>query len=204
MKTFYFIRHGETELNRQGIIQGSGVDSRLNDTGMHQGRRFFNYYKNECFDYVICSSLRRSYETIEPFLSTHHLPYEKTALINEISWGIHEGKSGNPQLRIDYKTLINAWNRGVFDSKFEGGESATELSARLSRFMDYIISLPYDRILVCTHGRALRCLMCLIEQKHLREMENYEHANTGLYLVTYNANEWSVLKHNDSSHLIKR
>ncbi|MFM8374363.1 MAG: histidine phosphatase family protein, partial [Bacteroidota bacterium] len=36
----YFIRHGETDFNRQGIIQGRGVDSDLNETGRQQARAF--------------------------------------------------------------------------------------------------------------------------------------------------------------------
>jgi probable phosphoglycerate mutase len=30
-KTIYLIRHGQTDFNKQGIVQGSGVDSSLND-----------------------------------------------------------------------------------------------------------------------------------------------------------------------------
>ena len=36
-KTFYFIRHGQTDLNLKGIVQGRGVDSPLNENGIkHQ------------------------------------------------------------------------------------------------------------------------------------------------------------------------
>ena len=35
-KTFYIIRHGETDLNRQGIIQGRGMNTDLNEKGAAQ------------------------------------------------------------------------------------------------------------------------------------------------------------------------
>ena len=38
MKEIFIIRHGETELNRLGIVQGSGVDAGLNDTGQQQAQ----------------------------------------------------------------------------------------------------------------------------------------------------------------------
>ena len=41
MKEIYIIRHGETELNRLGIVQGRGVDSDLNDTGRAQAEAFY-------------------------------------------------------------------------------------------------------------------------------------------------------------------
>ena len=40
-KTIYLIRHGETDFNRQGIVQGSGVDSDLNELGLAQAEAFF-------------------------------------------------------------------------------------------------------------------------------------------------------------------
>ncbi|HYG15236.1 MAG TPA: histidine phosphatase family protein, partial [Bacteroidia bacterium] len=40
-KTIYLVRHGETEFNRMGIVQGSGVDSELNETGRKQADLFF-------------------------------------------------------------------------------------------------------------------------------------------------------------------
>ncbi|MEM6877731.1 MAG: histidine phosphatase family protein, partial [Bacteroidota bacterium] len=32
-QTVYIVRHGQTDYNLRGIVQGSGVDSSLNDTG---------------------------------------------------------------------------------------------------------------------------------------------------------------------------
>ena len=37
-KTIYLLRHGETRYNREGIVQGSGVDSELNQLGAEQAR----------------------------------------------------------------------------------------------------------------------------------------------------------------------
>ena len=66
--TLYIIRHGETALNRQNIVQGSGVDSDLNNTGHRQAALFFNYYQNIRFDLVITSALKRTHQTVAPFL----------------------------------------------------------------------------------------------------------------------------------------
>ena len=59
-KTIYIIRHGETDYNRQGIIQGSGVDSDLNETGRIQAEKFFKAYHHIPFDKVYTSELKRT------------------------------------------------------------------------------------------------------------------------------------------------
>ena len=49
----YIIRHAETEYNRKGIIQGSEVDSDINDVGESQANSFYEYYKNINFEIKI-------------------------------------------------------------------------------------------------------------------------------------------------------
>ena len=55
----YIIRHAETEYNRNGIIQGSEVDSDINDVGERQAKSFFEYYKDINFDKIYVSDLKR-------------------------------------------------------------------------------------------------------------------------------------------------
>ena len=63
----YLIRHGETDYNRQGIVQGGGVDSSLNDLGRRQAEAFFEHYKHLRFDAVYVSALKRTHETLAPW-----------------------------------------------------------------------------------------------------------------------------------------
>ncbi|MEO0734980.1 MAG: histidine phosphatase family protein, partial [Bacteroidota bacterium] len=43
--TVYIVRHGQTDFNLQGIVQGSGVDASLNDTGRSQGQHLYEQYR---------------------------------------------------------------------------------------------------------------------------------------------------------------
>jgi probable phosphoglycerate mutase len=45
MKKIYIIRHGETEFNKLSIVQGQGVDTSLNETGINQGLQFLKNTK---------------------------------------------------------------------------------------------------------------------------------------------------------------
>ena len=52
-KTLYIIRHGETDLNKAGIVQGRGMNTDLNETGRKQAESFFRAYKNVPFDKIL-------------------------------------------------------------------------------------------------------------------------------------------------------
>lgn len=202
MKQIYFIRHGETELNRLHIIQGSGIDSSLNDTGRRQAAAFYGAYADINFEMVICSTLRRTLETVAPFLADG-LPLRRYGNINEMCWGEHEGKPSTPEMREAYQTMVNDWQSGNFYAKLgDGSESAQELGDRLNGFIEHLKLFPEERILVCSHGRAMRAMMALLKGESLTDMEKYKHHNTGLYLVTYDAQKgFEILKENDISHL---
>lgn len=196
----YFVRHGETEYNKKKIVQGSGVDSSLNETGQNQAQSFFEKYKEVDFELVYTSNLQRTQQTAAGFIDLG-IPHIATADINEINWGVHEGKSSTPFMINAYKELIEKWGSNDFDARLEEGESANELQTRLNRFLNQLKNRTEKNIAVFTHGRTLRCMMCLIEGKHLREMESYSHNNTGLFLVRYEYEKYEVVLNNDTSHL---
>ena len=54
------MRHAQTEYNKKGIIQGSEVDSDINDFGENQSSLFYNFYKSIPFDMVYVSALKRT------------------------------------------------------------------------------------------------------------------------------------------------
>lgn len=201
-KTIYIVRHGQTEYNRKHIIQGSGIDAPLNDMGRKQALAFHNYYAAQTFDVVLTSRLRRTRETVAPFID-QGLPWESFAEINEMNWGKYEGKSSTPEMKEDYRRMLSAWREGEYDARIPGGESARELADRLGSFVEHLRARPEERILVCSHGRAMRCLMTILNQQPLSAMEEYEHANTGLYLYDYQPHIFTLTLKNDVRHLEK-
>ena len=58
----YFTRHGETEWNKLGIIQGQ-LDSALTSEGIEMGKRLREMSKDLNFDKVYSSDLGRAYDT---------------------------------------------------------------------------------------------------------------------------------------------
>lgn len=202
LKTFYIIRHGETEYNRKGMVQGSGIDAPLNDTGQQQAEAFYQAYKGVGFDKVYTSNLIRTQQTVQKFLD-RPLPHEALKDLREIGWGIQEGVEFTPETTTGYQQICDEWNKGNCDVKIEGGESPIEVTERLKRAFEYISSQPGEEtVLICVHGRLIRILMCWMLGQPLCEMDQFDHTNTGLYKVTYSEAEgYQLVTQNEVSHL---
>jgi len=193
----YIIRHAETEYNRKGIIQGSEVDSDINDVGESQANSFYEYYKNINFDKIYVSDLKRTFQTIRRF-TENGSSYEKLKEFNEISWGINQGKSDDLE---DYAKLIDTWLAGNLDNKFEEGESPNEMSVRLVKGFNKVLDDDHDTVLLCIHGRALRILLSKIIDNDLTKMDKYVHSNTGLYILEFKNGKYEILGSNLRDHL---
>ena len=199
-KNIYIIRHGETEYNKIGIVQGSGVDTDLNDTGRAQAAAFYSHYQHIDFQLIITSKLKRTAQTVAPFLAKG-IPHVATSLINEINWGAHEGKKSSPESRENYRQTVARWNNGDYTAHTTDGQSAESLGNALTQFLAELQSRPEQNILVATHGRTLRALICLLKKEPLSNMDKYDHFNTGLVLAHIENGVFSVTIENDISHL---
>jgi phosphoserine phosphatase len=181
-KKIYLIRHGQTDFNLKGVVQGSGIDAPLNWTGHKQAQAFFEAYKDVPFDKVYYTGLQRTMQSVQGFLDLG-LPHESIPELNEISWGRYEGVPMTPEENKYYHHMLNEWNSGNLDYAIEGGESPIMVAERLKKGVAKILSQAGDTILICMHGRAMRVLLCVLLGYDLRYMDNFNHQNLGLYLL---------------------
>lgn len=200
-KELYIIRHGETDLNKQGIVQGRGIDSDLNDTGREQGAAFYQMYKNLPFDKVYTSALKRTQQTVQQFIDGG-LEWEKHPELDELAWGEWEGKQTNENVIGAFKDITEKWQAGDYDSHFNGGESPNDVAVRLKKVIALFLERTDEKlVLVCMHGRALRLLMCLLSDRPMCDMYDFPHQNTGLYRVGLTNGVFSILDTNNTDHL---
>ena len=200
-KEIYIIRHGETDLNKLGIVQGRGINSDLNDKGRAQGAAFFNHYKHIKFDKIYTSELKRTHQTVKGFIDLG-LPWHKLSGLDELAWGIWEGKKSSLKSRAVFRLMMQEWQNGNYEAKFEGGESPNEVQVRLQEAMQVIESKTDEKtILICMHGRAMRLLLCLLLEKPLSEMGDFPHQNTTLYKLNYTDGKFAVIDFNNTVHL---
>ncbi|UKT65579.1 histidine phosphatase family protein [Pedobacter mucosus] len=201
MKNIYIIRHGETELNRQGIVQGRGINADLNDTGRSQAEAFYQQYKDIPFDKIYTSDLKRTWQTVQKFIDSK-LPWEKLSGLDELAWGVWEGKPASEEARDAFRLMIKTWEDGDYTAHFEGGESVQDVYERLKHPMDVLMNRPEEKtVLLCMHGRAMRVFLCLLLGKPLSEMTEFPHQNTVLYKMGFEDGKFEVLEFNSAIHL---
>ena len=199
-KEIWIVRHGETEYNRRGIIQGQGIDSHLNRAGYEQADLFYKEYSKESFDHLYLSTLIRTEQTMTGFIKKG-LPYSKWSEIDEINWGIHEGQPAEKWMIESYNKLISSWRNGNLAAAIEQGESGESLWNRVHQFINRLKNESGKKLLVCSHGRTIRCMMAIINGKAPAHMEHYKHSNTGLYVVRFRNGSFETLLENDCRHL---
>lgn len=198
---FYIVRHGETDFNKQNIVQGSGVDTELNERGKEQAQLFYDMYKDTVFDRVYTSALRRSMQSVKGFIDKG-IAHTSLRELNEISWGDFEGKLQTPEERALYWEIVNKWNAGELDVKIQNGESPLEMQRRQKVAIHHILQQIGDgNILICMHGRAMKSFLCLLLDEPLTKMEEFQHQNMCLYLLRYDGKKFELIKKNDTTHL---
>lgn len=200
-KTLYIVRHGQTDLNKQGIVQGRGMDTNLNDEGRLQANLFYRAYKDVPFDKIYVSKLKRTQQSIQQFIDAG-ISYEKLSGLDELAWGIHEGQPSTPENKSAFMKLMREWTSGNLDVSFEKGESPNQVLARQKEALQTIMSRPDEKnVLICMHGRAMRLFLCLLTEQPLTQMEKFPHQNLVLYKVVYDGSRFTIADFNNAIHL---
>ncbi|MBZ0245992.1 MAG: histidine phosphatase family protein [Cyclobacteriaceae bacterium] len=200
-KKIYLIRHGQTEFNLNGIVQGSGIDSSLNAFGVEQASSFYNTYQHISFDKVYTSTLKRSVQSVSPFIDKG-IVHESYEGLNEINWGNKEGTKITQEEDDYYRWLLKQWQNNKISLRIEGGESPEDVAARQRSVLNTILNRAEEQtILICMHGRAIRVLLCQLLNYPLSAMDIFEHNNLCLYQLNYTGSMCTVELFNNVDHL---
>lgn len=199
-KTFYFIRHGQTDLNLKGIVQGRGINSPLNETGHKQAQAFYSAFNDVPFDKIYTSTLLRTKQTVKPFLELG-IPSEELAGLDEISWGIYEGREQDETIITGFEEVVNSWREGNLDLSIVEGESPNQLVDRQKEAVSYMLQQKNEKtVLVCMHGRAMRIMLCHLTGVSVHLMDDFPHTNTALYVLEYD-DGFKIVDHYNIRHL---
>lgn len=175
------VRHGETDHNVAGILQGHGRMP-LNATGRRQAQHVAERLRKEKIDVAYVSDLPRTRETADIILVFH--PETKVVYTKELRerhYGIFEGKTG-----IEMKT--NWEQSGVPFEKYKpnGGESPLEVQRRIVRFYEKIVQKHHrGTVLWVSHGGVIRAILSALEKQPwtIETHEKYHPPNCALTVL---------------------
>jgi broad specificity phosphatase PhoE len=133
------VRHGETDWNAAGRLQGH-TDRALSDYGREQARRLADEIAGEHFDAVYASDLARARETAEIVAERLRLPVVLDPDLREKDWGNWEGLTSTERFGVEL-----------------AGESTEQHQRRMLAALGRIAGKhPHGRVLVVTHGGSMR------------------------------------------------
>lgn len=151
----YIVRHGETNANKEGYLQGWSNDP-LNDNGRMLAEITGQEMKGIKFDYCIASPLIRARETAEIILqkSGNNIPIQFDNRIKEINFGTFEKTS------IRDEKVIQFLKQPIMEYRYPNGESILEVKKRTQGFLKELINRDDGKTyLISTHGCALRAML---------------------------------------------
>ncbi|MGP0001016.1 MAG: histidine phosphatase family protein [Acetobacteraceae bacterium] len=143
---FWFLRHGETDWNAQGISQGN-VDIPLNAVGVAQARAAAGKLRNRGIATIVASPLSRARVTAEFAGEALGLPVALDPDLREVSFGVQEGQG--------MSGWFADWVSGAFTP--EGAETFVALRRRAVAAANRAIEQP-PAVLVVAHGALFRSL----------------------------------------------
>ena len=200
MGRWLIVRHGETEWNADGRVQGH-TDIGLSDKGAEQSRLIAGRLAECSIDVAYSSDLSRCTETAREILGGRIVKLQTTPRLREYNKGVFEGLTV-AETEDRYPELHAASVVKDLDFAPPGGESIRQTSARIGSFVAEIRERHADDIvLVVGHGGALRAAFVALMELPLEANWRFFLANCGLSVVdTYPDN--AVLRlYNDTSHL---
>lgn len=205
MLQVYLVRHGETEWNIQGRIQGQS-DSPLTANGQHQAFLVAQRVKHLAISHVICSDLGRTYHTAEIIANVCGCPLSTDIRLRELHMGVLEQRD-----MASLNAEEERWRYQLIDGTYKGripqGESMQEVSERMLMALNACLQLPQgSRPLLVSHGIALGGLIGAILGLPASTERRLRLRNCSLSRVDYQqspwlASGWVVETAGDVSHL---
>ncbi|ERF78369.1 histidine phosphatase family protein [Gallibacterium anatis] len=209
--TFYFLRHGRTEWNEKGLLQGQG-DSALTEAGVAGALAAGKALEQIPFVAAYSSCLQRTIDTARYVIGTRPIPLFQHQGLNEQFFGKWEG------IQIDeirasqaFQNLVKypkAYDQNI--EQYNQGEPFAKLAERSYKAIQDIIQVHQQgNILIVSHGHTLRLLLSLLGghrwQDHRKEGVSVSLANCSISIFNYQQlaeqQSFQLVQMNGTDHL---
>lgn len=177
------IRHGETDFNRDGRIQGKGAQP-LNETGLAQAAAAGRAMSSEMPFDLYCSAIPRAVQTAQAISDAANVKAVPLHGVEELDPGEFEGLTG-PEMRQRFPEVMKSWDGDPGPTSMPGGESLRQVQARaweaVSRFRKLARANPDQKVVIVTHNFPIQTIICQVLGMPLN---NYGRLSVGLGSIT--------------------
>jgi broad specificity phosphatase PhoE len=147
--TLLLVRHGQSEWNAAGLMQGQTQDVPLTDLGHQQAATAARELTLLRPGALISSDLLRAVQTAEHCARSTGLRFTTSSALREQGYGVLEGRPSR-----DLWDVVD-WTDPHWSA--EGGESLAELHGRVETYLKQLVAdPPADVVALVTHGDTIR------------------------------------------------
>lgn len=149
---FYYIRHGQTDLNLNRKMQGGQTEKDLNETGIKQAQETKKELSEIKYDLIICSPMNRAIQTAKIISEGRDVEFLTDERIRERKLGVMEGND------ITEECEERIWDYNL-NEEIPEGESVKEFEKRILDFLNDIKNKYSDKtILIVAHGGVAKII----------------------------------------------
>lgn len=178
----WLIRHGETDWNVEGRVQG-WTDVPLNENGKEQAALLASSLHDVPVSHIYSSDLARALDTAKCIAAKTHAPITTTPQLREQNFGQAEG-------------LLRDDSNKRFPNGAPDREQDTEVEARAASVLEQIREHHTDGLVVCaTHGGVVRATLRWLG------LETRPIDNTSITKLKVDGDTFRVIAINETPHL---
>ncbi len=204
MTRILLARHGETEWNKIGRVQG-WTDIGLSANGEAQAERLAERLQKTNLVAVYSSELSRAVQTATPIAARHHLEVQTLLGLREKGYGLWEGLT-REDLERDWAERWHQYHTlRVLETVVPQGETWPEVCLRTAEALQFILAAhpgADETVLLVGHGGSARALVLEALQAPLPTLLRLHLDNASLSRLDFAAlSDSRVVFLNDTSHL---
>lgn len=189
MKDIYLTRHGQTDLNLSGIIQGQSLDVPLNEEGIEQAKHVGALLKGRGIEKIFSSDLIRAYQTSEIIGDILNVEIETDKRLREMNYSEWEGNFLEELLKTPEGKI---WLESPSKWKIENSETVKDVQIRIvAAIKEYV--QKFDHLLIVSHGITISAFLLYVNGLSLDKIKEHIPKNTEVYHFTFTNGNFEII-----------
>ncbi|WP_285397722.1 histidine phosphatase family protein [Lysinibacillus sp. fls2-241-R2A-57] len=182
------VRHGETDWNKEGRLQGR-MNIPLNQAGVDQANECANHLSTTNYDLIITSPLLRAKQTAEIISEKMSVPILEMNHFIERNYGDAEGL-----------TVVERTSKFP-NRNYPNQEPRDSLTKRVMEALHFIYQSEKDkRIILVSHGGVINAILAAISNNEIGSGKT-KLGNACLSEIKFEKDKWTIQYYNQTSHL---
>lgn len=200
MSKLYLLRHGQSEWNLLGKVQGQS-DIDLNEKGIEQAKKVAERFLQEDIDLIYSSDLSRAYKTAEIVGEKLNLEVGILHGIRELNFGTWEGLD-TKTIEAKHSEHYKCWRTEPHKMKFEQGEDLITVQKRALKDINKIREEnPGKNILLVSHGTAIKTIILGLLDIDISKYNKMTIGNVGISIIEFRDFSPVLKLFNDVNHV---